>query len=846
MRAWLAIALVVGWCSFARADGETEARWQLGSERPHAGMPFTLILGVAGFDEAPAPALPKLELPGATVTPLGAKPQVQASQMTVNGRTQNYRQVTWFLSYRVVTPNAGTLRLPATTVIQGKKTATADAAEVPVDEVTTTDAMKLEMQLPTRAVFVGETVEANLIWSFRAKPRGQAFTLPIANLDQFTVSAPPATDKEQTVEIEVGAKTLAVPYDASAFDEAGQHWTRVTIHLFIAPRASGKVAIPPATVVAALPVGQADFFGRADTREFRASDTAKSLEVKPLPETDRPPSYTGAVGGQFSIKVETSRSVVQLGEPVDLNITVKSDQRLDTLSLGKLDGEGQLPKDKFTVPGDPPTGELSADGKTKTFKVTALVTGAATEIPAIAFAYFDPAKIQYQTIHSDPIALSVKGGSVVGASDVVAIAPKTKAGAATDTDLQLVVAELALSSPSDVSSKPLAGAMLIALLAFLYLGSLGVFAVLTWKNRTQEQREEATEIRAARKRVETELARADKDAARDTAGALASAFRAYARTAERPLDDDGLLARIETESFSPTAKDQPLADDLRQRARALLARWIKEARRTPAKGKTVAAVVVLLAVGLAPATTHADAALAPHADALATGRDAYQQALGVSDASARKAAFTRAAASLGEAAQVSPDEPELLADWGNAALGAGDVATATLAYRRALAIDPSNPRARKNLGWLRSRQGDNLRPSAGGAADTLFFFHDWPRGRQLLVGALAFALAMLLVVPWAGRRRRGLAMLAIIPAAVWLAMTVSVLFEDRHVNDAVVMDAVVLRAADSSGAPAALTQPLPRGTEVVITEKRDNWAKVRIAGGTVGWVPTGAVQRIAN
>jgi len=234
-----------------------------------------------------------------------------------------------------------------------------------------------------------------------------------------------------------------------------------------------------------------------------------------------------------------------------------------------------------------------------------------------------------------------------------------------------------------------------------------------------------------------------------------------------------------------------------------------------------------------------------HADVLATGREAYQQALGVTDATARKASFTRAAAALGEAAQVSPGQPELLADWGNAALGAGDIATATLAYRRALAIDPSNVRARKNLGWLRSRQSDNLRPVAGGAADTLLFFHDWPRGRQLVVGALAFAIAVLLVVPWGGRRRRGLAMLAIIPAIVWLAMTLSVLFEDRHADDAIVMDAVVLRAADSSGAPAALTQPLPRGTEVTITEKRDTWAKVTIAVGTAGWVPSGAIQRVA-
>ena len=35
------------------------------------------------------------------------------------------------------------------------------------------------------------------------------------------------------------------------------------------------------------------------------------------------------------------------------------------------------------------------------------------------------------------------------------------------------------------------------------------------------------------------------------------------------------------------------------------------------------------------------------------------------------------------------------------------------------------------------------------------------------------------------------------------------------------MDDVVLRAADSAGAPAALTQPLPRGVEVTLLERRD-------------------------
>ena len=77
-------------------------------------------------------------------------------------------------------------------------------------------------------------------------------------------------------------------------------------------------------------------------------------------------------------------------------------------------------------------------------------------------------------------------------------------------------------------------------------------------------------------------------------------------------------------------------------------------------------------------------------------------------------------------------------------------------------------------------------------------------------------------------------------------MLASVVFEDRHPDDAVVMDDVVLRAADSAGAPAALSQPLPRGVEVTVLERRAAWTRVRLAGGMAGWVPTGAVERIAK
>jgi hypothetical protein len=77
-------------------------------------------------------------------------------------------------------------------------------------------------------------------------------------------------------------------------------------------------------------------------------------------------------------------------------------------------------------------------------------------------------------------------------------------------------------------------------------------------------------------------------------------------------------------------------------------------------------------------------------------------------------------------------------------------------------------------------------------------------------------------------------------------MLVSLAVEDRHGDDAVVMDGVVLRAADSAGAPAALPDPLPHGVEVTILEQRDGWTKVALANGTSGWLPQGAVERVVE
>ncbi|HEX8110056.1 MAG TPA: BatD family protein, partial [Kofleriaceae bacterium] len=427
---WIAFVVALVAAGTARAD-QPHAEFRLGDrDTPHVGVPFHLDLLIEGFDETPQPDVPKLTLPGADVTFVAAQPNVSRGIQIINGRRSDFVKVTWVLRWQIEPHKEGRLRIPALTVSQGDKRVVTEPAETDVDTIPVTDAMKLSLALPDRPIFVGETVPVTLTWLFHNQPADDPrWSIPLMTMDAFTVSGPPAGTTRKPLVVPAGGKELQLPYTVDQVDQGGTAYNRLTTTFFLAPRKVGKLDVPASSVVVALAVGRADFFGNAPSRLFRAADVARTLEVKPLPETDRPGNFAGAVGEQFAIDVSTSRSVVKLGEPVELAIRVKSNQRLDTLALGRLDGEGGLPRDRFVVPADPPTGELSDDGKTKTFKVTVQVTGPATEVPAIAFSYFDPPKATYQTIHSEPIALSVAGSAVVGAGDVVAARPTPPAGA---------------------------------------------------------------------------------------------------------------------------------------------------------------------------------------------------------------------------------------------------------------------------------------------------------------------------------------------------------------------------------------------------------------------------------
>ena len=357
------------------------------------------------------------------------------------------------------------------------------------------------------------------------------------------------------------------------------------------------------------------------------------------------------------------------------------------------------------------------------------------------------------------------------------------------------------------------------------------------------------QLQATVRRLHKELEAAVHQAARDAAPKLCEALRALRKELLLPsTEGSALIERLETESYSQSASDKPLSPTLRDEVEQLSRSLLAQARRRPGGTGGAPALLALLlpCLGLgAAAVVHAQDSAAQQK--LQRARAGYQESLAQTDRDKRRTGFAQAEELLRELQAAYPDRPQLLADWGNAALLAQEPGRAILAYRRALRLDPTLTRARRNLSFLREHLPDWLpRPRAGGTVDSLLFWQQLlPAPYQHVVLAVAVLLGVALLTLGSGRRRRLLRPLAILPALLALAMTLSLLSERDSPRDAVlVVSGVTLRSADSIGAPPALGHPLPAGTEVTVGELRGEWTRVTLADGQTGWVKSSALATL--
>ena len=141
----------------------------------------------------------------------------------------------------------------------------------------------------------------------------------------------------------------------------------------------------------------------AETLEIHADPLV--IDVRPLPEADRPASFSGAVG-QFTFRAEAAPDRLTAGEPMTLTMNIGGTGNLDAVSaphIAPCDGvklyEARLVKKEVN------------DARTYGTKVFEQVmiprSPGVTELPPVRFSYFDPESGQYLTIEQGPFRVGV-------------------------------------------------------------------------------------------------------------------------------------------------------------------------------------------------------------------------------------------------------------------------------------------------------------------------------------------------------------------------------------------------------------------------------------------------------
>lgn len=413
--------------SLAGGAAAQRAHIQISSGPYYQGEAIDVHLIVEDFEESPTPEVDAPPPSGGSMKFIGVSPSTRSSITIINGRMTQTKEVRFVFQYRVVAREPGTFRIGPFRVSQGGVTRTTGPVQIEVDELGKSDRVRIKASWPSHEAYPGQRFTVQLEWWFELELNERMhkyrIEVPIFNrsdLFRFVDSPPQPGDTELVVQTETGSVSLKA--SVTEREAGGRRFKVVTAERILVPLRAGSYDFAGATVVVDEVVRwRRDLFGQRTPqgiRKVRTIDDPRKLVVLDVPRQGRPDSFAGAIGRGFSLEVSTDRSVLQVGDPIELTLVLRGDGNLDGAGLPNLTAGGGLSPELFRTPSGSQGGVVK-DGA-KTFRVQVRVLDASVrEIPPIAYSYFDTDKKQFATVESRPIALSVRRGKVITAADVV-------------------------------------------------------------------------------------------------------------------------------------------------------------------------------------------------------------------------------------------------------------------------------------------------------------------------------------------------------------------------------------------------------------------------------------------
>ena len=432
--ALVALGSLLPWGNLLAASASVTA--VLSSSETAVGQPVQLQIKVTGSASAKPPGEVSVD---------GLDIRFSGQSQLLEGHNFQF-SYSYIYNYTVMPLKAGTFKIPAQTVQAGGESyrtpelalhvADSAAAQSPRSNRSggSIDPSKIafiELILSKTNAYVGEMIPAVVRLGFNVRTPVESLGNGVEITGQgFT--AQKMREPRQAIET-IGGKT----YQTFTFKTA------------LSPARSGKIEIGPAQVNPVVRIPRTasrnpsmprDLFDTNDPfmdnffrdplfapstpQEIRLKSEAATLEVKSLPP-GAPPDFGGAVGN-FTLATQVKPKTAQVGDPFTVTATVTGRGNFDRVTAPVFEDERGWHK-------YPPAADFKQDDDvgisgTKTFETVISANERKDKIPAQLFTYFDPAKEQYVTLHSEAIPVRVEGGAAP--APTTAPAPAAQAPAA--------------------------------------------------------------------------------------------------------------------------------------------------------------------------------------------------------------------------------------------------------------------------------------------------------------------------------------------------------------------------------------------------------------------------------
>ncbi len=263
------------------------------------------------------------------------------SMQTINDRTT----VSYSQNYAIAAGPAGTMTLPAVTVVVDGRTYTTNPVEVTISQPGTTDRLSVELALSESQCYVGQPVVMTVTWTVTARVQEASFSVPVFRSDDFYIEDLSESEGAYARE---KASIDGVPVVVSENRQLirGMEAAILSFRKVLIPRRAGRIRLDPITVSTNMAVGRVrtnDFFNPYQIKFERVSvqSNGAELEVLPLPQEGRPAEFYGLVG-RYTIEAAAAPTKVSVGDPITLTVRIGGNPYLKPVQWPQLEQVADL------------------------------------------------------------------------------------------------------------------------------------------------------------------------------------------------------------------------------------------------------------------------------------------------------------------------------------------------------------------------------------------------------------------------------------------------------------------------------------------------------------------------